>query len=76
MFPLCYACADTMNQGNFTHSDEERCIVGTRKVNEFRKAIEMGYGLVDVFDFWEYGVTYYDKGKIQEACLHNMLICS
>jgi len=29
MFPLCSACADMMNQGNCTHSDQERGIVGT-----------------------------------------------
>jgi hypothetical protein len=29
MFPLCSACADTMNQGSCTHADEERCILVT-----------------------------------------------
>jgi len=29
MFPLCSACADTMNQVNCTQSDEERYIAGT-----------------------------------------------
>ena len=31
-------------------------------VDEVRKAVEMGYGLVDVFEFWEYSVTCFDKG--------------
>ena len=62
MFPLCSACADTMNQGNCTHTDEERCIVGTWVVDEVRKAIEMGYGLMDVFEFCVYSVTCYVKG--------------
>ena len=62
MFPLCSACADTMNQGNCTHNDEERCIVGTWVVDEVRKAVEMGYGLVDVLEFWEYKVTCFDRG--------------
>ena len=34
MFPLCSACAYTMNQDDCTHSDEERCIVGTWVVDE------------------------------------------
>jgi len=51
MFPLCSACADTMNQGNCTHSDEERCIVGTWAVYEVRKALEMGNGVMDVLNF-------------------------
>jgi len=61
MFPLCSACADTMNQDDCTHSYEERCIVGTSIVDEFRKAVDMGYGLVDVYEFWEYEVTCFDK---------------
>jgi len=40
-----------MNQGNCTHSDKERCIIGTRVVDEARKAVEMGYGLVGAFEF-------------------------
>ena len=61
MFPLCSACVDTMNQGNCLHFDEERFIVGTWVVDEACKAIDMGYGLVDVLEFWEYKVTCYNK---------------
>ena len=61
MFPLCSACADTMNQDDCTHSDEERCIVGTWIVDEVRKAVDMGYDLADVYEFWEYEVTCFDK---------------
>ena len=46
MFPLCSACADS-EQGRL-HTDEERCIVGTWVVDEVRKAVEMGYDLMDV----------------------------
>jgi len=48
IFLLCTACVDTMNQDDCTHSDEERCIVGTWVVDEVRKAVEMGYDLMDV----------------------------
>ena len=51
MFPLCSACADTMNKGNRTHSEEERCKARTMVVHEVHKAVEMGYGLEDVFEF-------------------------
>jgi hypothetical protein len=61
MFPLCSACADAMNQDDCTHSDEERCIVGTWVVDEVRKAVEMGYDVKDVYEFWEYKVTCFDK---------------
>jgi hypothetical protein len=30
-------------------------------VDEFRKAVEMGYDLKDVYEFWEYKVTCFDK---------------
>ena len=40
MFPLCSACPDTMNQGNCTHSDEERFIFGTWVVGENSKVVE------------------------------------
>jgi len=50
-----------MNQGNCTHADEEHFIVGTRVVDEFRKAVEMGHGAMDVFEFWEFEVTCFVK---------------
>jgi hypothetical protein len=40
-FPLCSACANTMKQGDCTHSDE-LCIFGTCVVDEVCKAVEMG----------------------------------
>jgi hypothetical protein len=61
MFPLFSACSDTMNQDDCTHSDEERCIVGTWVVDEVRKTVEMGNRLEDVYEFWEYEVTCFDK---------------
>ena len=30
-------------------------------MDEVRKALDMGYGLVDVLEFWECGVTCFDK---------------
>ena len=57
MFTLCYACADTKKQGKCTHTDGERCIVGTWAVDEVREAIGMGYILVNVYEFWEYEIT-------------------
>jgi hypothetical protein len=51
----------TLHKGDCTHSDEERSIVGTLVVDEVCKAVEKGYVLVDVFEFWEYRVTRYSK---------------
>jgi hypothetical protein len=63
MFPLFSACANTMYQGKCTQTDEERFIFGTWVVDEVRKAIEMGYILLKVFEFCEYEVTCYDRGN-------------
>ena len=63
MLPLCSACAASMNQGNCTHTDEETCTVGTWVVDEDRKAIEMGYIIVNVFEFWECEITCFDRGN-------------
>jgi hypothetical protein len=63
MFPLCFVCADTLNQDDCNHSDKERCIVGTWVVDEVRKAVEMGYKLVEVLAFCEYSDTWCDKGS-------------
>jgi len=63
MFPLCCACVETENQGNCTHSDEVRCIVGTWVFGDVRKAIELGYDLVNVFEFWEYELRCFHRGS-------------
>ena len=49
-----------MNQCACTHSEDERCLVGTWVVDEVYKPVEMDYILVDV-SFWEYNVTRYDN---------------
>jgi hypothetical protein len=30
-------------------------------VDEVRTAVKMGYKVMDVYEFWEYEVTYFDK---------------
>ena len=68
LLPSCSVCADTMNQYGCTHSDEEQCIFVTWIVDEVRKAVDMGYGLVYVFEFWEYEVTCFEKDT-NSVCL-------
>jgi len=50
-----------MNHNDGTHSDEEQCIVGTWIVDAVHKTVDIRYGLVDVFEYWEYEVTCFDK---------------
>ena len=37
-------------------------MVGTWVVDEVRKAVDMGYGVMDVFAFCEFEVTFFVKG--------------
>ena len=53
-----------MYKGRCAHSDDERCIIGSWLTDEVRKSVDMGYGLVEVFEFWEYSVTFFDKDTI------------
>jgi len=41
-----------MKNCHCTHSDEERCTVGTWVVHEIRKAEDMAYRLLELFEFW------------------------
>ena len=34
-------------------------------MDEVHKAVDMGYGLVDVFEFWEYEVTCFDRHQFR-----------
>ena len=50
-----------MNQGRWAHSDDERCIIVSWLTDEVRKVVDMGYGLVEMFEFWEYSVTFFNE---------------
>ena len=43
-----------------THGEDERALVGTWIVDKFRKAIDMGYTVLRVYEFYEYAVAPYD----------------
>jgi hypothetical protein len=49
-----------MNHGHCTHSG--RCTVAKWIVDEVRKAVEMGYSLLELFEFWKF-VKCFDKGN-------------
>ena len=39
----------------------ERCKIGKWIVDEVRKAVDIGYGVVDVHELWDYKVTCFDR---------------
>ena len=57
MFPLCKTCADTLNQGSCTHTDEERAILGTWCHVELMKAMEKGYEVMEMHEVWHWEET-------------------
>jgi hypothetical protein len=64
MFPLCTHCAINCNQGDCTHSDDERCITGVWCTPEIIAALEAGYKLVKIYEVYHYAHTsQYDAEK-------------
>lgn len=61
MFYLCFTCAVNMFEGTCSHSDKERMFTGTYVADELRKAVNLGYTVVEYHEIWEYKVVQYDK---------------
>lgn len=67
IFLLCRTCAEENNINQCNHKDEERAIRGVYSLCEIKKAFEMGYKLIKVYELWEYetesGSDSNDKNK-------------
>ncbi|KAJ8909914.1 hypothetical protein NQ315_014921 [Exocentrus adspersus] len=51
MFVLCRTCGEQMNQGSCNHEDDQdRALTGTWVADEVKKALEMGYRMVEVYE--------------------------
>lgn len=61
MFALCRTCCDNLFTGNCSHAVEERQFVGTYVVDELRRAVQLGYEIIEVYEIWQYEVTVYDR---------------
>ncbi|KAK3735264.1 hypothetical protein QZH41_008887 [Actinostola sp. cb2023] len=59
MFVLCRTCAEQLRQtkGRCCHNAEERALVGTWTTPELKKAIALGYVILDVYEVWHYPET-------------------
>jgi DNA polymerase type B, organellar and viral len=60
MFVLCRRCAEELIQEECDHEVHDRAITGTWVVDEIRRAIELGYLIMFVFEVYRYDVTQYD----------------
>lgn len=50
LFPLCRTCANNCQQEPCQHSDEERALTGAWVTLELKKALELGYRILEVFE--------------------------
>ncbi|XP_063994390.1 uncharacterized protein LOC135171709 [Diachasmimorpha longicaudata] len=58
LFPLCRSCCDDLVQDNCPHDDPAaREFLGTWVAPELRKAVEMGYKILEISELWEYKST-------------------
>ncbi|XP_063934061.1 uncharacterized protein LOC135145859 [Zophobas morio] len=60
-FPLCRTCVEGLLQTECTHAESERQFVGTFVADELRKAVELRYRVIEIFEIWEYKTVIYDK---------------
>ncbi|XP_071503405.1 uncharacterized protein [Diadema antillarum] len=54
LFPLCRTCANDKQTTPCDHSDEERALLSTWVSEELKKAVELGYKIVDIYEVWHY----------------------
>lgn len=61
LFHLCKTCTETQQQAPCTHRDEERAFVGTWVTDEVKKAVQMGYTIVKLYEIWHFNeISRYD----------------
>ena len=54
MFPLCRTCAMTQQQTPCEHPDTQRAFVGTWVTDELKKAVAVGYRVLQIHEVWHY----------------------
>ena len=63
VFPLCKVCAETMNQNECKHTDDERSFIGTWTTDEVNKALDKGYKVLKTYEVWHFDKTSDDLFK-------------
>jgi len=64
LFCLCKTCAIEQNSDVCTHETiGDRALLGSWVIDEILFAVEKGYRLIEVFEFYEYEVTQYDPAS-------------
>ena len=62
MFVLCHTCGEEGAQGDFTHTDEERALMGMWVSLEIDKVLALGYKMVAKYTAWHFEETMIHTG--------------
>ena len=73
MFILCYQCGLQMQSEECNHSDEDRAIEGTWILDELLKALEKGYKILVIHEFWKYKVQQFNKKNCSDGLFTAMM---
>ena len=73
MFSLCYTCSEIMNQGDCTHTIEQRTITSTWVIDEVVKAVKMGYRVLEIYEIWKYEVEQYNRETKSDGLFNKMM---
>ena len=63
IFTLCKACAETRNQAECMHKDNERGFIGTWRTDDVNKAVNNGYKVLNTYEVWHFDKTTDDLFK-------------
>ena len=62
MFTLCRKCAELKQQTKCHHTAKQRTLTGSWISMELKKAVKLGYTIIQLFECWHYDTTtIYDK---------------
>lgn len=71
LFALCRTCA--IEGGDCDHNAEQRAMIGTWVIDEVKKAVELGYELLEIYEIWKYDVVQYDRTKNEGGLFTEMM---
>ncbi|MCG8432162.1 MAG: hypothetical protein MJA29_13455, partial [Candidatus Omnitrophica bacterium] len=76
MFACCKTCAETLNQGNCSHTQEERAFVGTWVTDEVKKALELGYEILEMYEIWHFEeISQYNPETLKGGLFSQYIDC-
>ena len=76
-FPLCRSCVEGQQQSICHHeSVKERALTGTWVSLELKKALALGYTMIEIHCVWHYPVVtqYYKVTTWSICCVHQWLL--